>query len=245
MKKTLLIIALATSLVTSVNCAYSEQCSCNENKGSISVNTSSQKEITPDTAEITVEVVTTDVKSLNTASLKNKQVSEAVYNKLKSMINIADGDSIKTSNYSANPIYVYNNGKRIFDKYQVSNQIIIKTKSLNSVGSIIDNSMNLGATNINGLNFTASNYDEQCSDILSEATDKAYSQAVAIAQATRTTLSGVKNISANCSMSGNNRNYRMLMSAKGTDAVSAESSTTIEAGTIKIYANVSATYFVK
>lgn len=88
------------------------------------------------------------------------------------MINTADGDYIKTSDFNASPIYSYSGSRRTLDKYQVSNSIIIHTKSIEKVGAMIDKAIALGATNVDSLAFSVSNYENQCNDLLSIATKK-------------------------------------------------------------------------
>ena len=89
------------------------------------------------------------------------------------MLTPANGDYIKTSNFSASPVYSYSNSKRNLDKYQVSNRVVVHTKSLDKIGLMIDKAIDLGATNVSNLEFSVSNYDIQCNDLLSIATKKA------------------------------------------------------------------------
>lgn len=87
---------------------------------------------------------------------KNKEISDKVYSYLKSVITSANGDYVKTSNFSASPSYIYNNNKRTLDKYNVSNNVIVHTKSIDKISTIIDNSLSLGATDVDSLNFLLS-----------------------------------------------------------------------------------------
>ena len=138
----------------------------NVERGFLTVSYTTEKEVSPDTVEFSISIKTNDKKSMQEASSKNKEISNKVYDYLKSNINTANGDYIKTSNYSATPIYIYKDNKRIFDKYEVSNNIIVHTKSLDKVSSYIDKSISMGATGVNSLNFTLSNKDEQCAEML-------------------------------------------------------------------------------
>ena len=54
-------------------------------------------------------------------------------------------DYIKTADFSATPIYNYVNKKRVFDKYEVSNTIIVHTKNIDKAGEIIDKAIAAGA----------------------------------------------------------------------------------------------------
>ena len=89
-------------------------------RGYISVNTSANTELAPDVAEISIAVKTYDTKSMQKATLQNKEISEQVISTLKSIIDTTKGDYIKTADFSATPIYSYSGNKRNFDKYQVA-----------------------------------------------------------------------------------------------------------------------------
>ena len=146
-----------------------------ENKnelGKISVSTSANTEVAPDVAQISFTVQTEDYKSMQNATLANKEISEKVLSTLKSLINTENGDYIKTSDFNATPLYVYNNSKRTFDKYQVSNRVLVHTKSIDNVGKMIDKAIASGATNVDSLTFSVSNHDKQCDELLNIATKK-------------------------------------------------------------------------
>ncbi|MBR1424401.1 SIMPL domain-containing protein [bacterium] len=219
-------------------------------KGSISVSYTTEKEVSPDTVEFSIAIKTSDKKSMQEASEKNKEISNKVYEYLKSNIQPSNGDYIKTSNYSATPIYTYKDGKRYFDKYEVSNNIIVHTKYLDKVSSFIDKSIYLGATNVNSLNFTLSNQDVQCADLLSKAAKQVRSRADIVAGAVGSSVLGVKEIRTSCSLNQRRVTYATnmrLMKASGAslDAAAPETSTNIESGNITIYASVDGEFFVK
>ena len=220
--------------------------------GTISVSYSTEKEVSPDTVEFSIAVKTSDKKSMQEASTKNKEISNKVYEYLKSNINTANGDYIKTSNYSATPVYVYANNKRVFDKYEVSNNIIVHTKNLDKVSSYIDKSISLGATNVNSLNFTLSNKDAQCAELLSKASKQIRTRADLVAAALGSGVTGIKNVGTSCSLNQRRVSYGysnmklMRANAMAADgAVVEEASTNIESGNITIYANVDAQFYVK
>lgn len=171
MRKVLLTAAVLGLLIGSAPLA-SQAVTTAVERGYISVNTTANTELAPDVAEISIAVQTTDSKSMQKATLQNKEVSDKVISALKSMINTADGDYIKTSDFNASPIYSYSGSRRTLDKYQVSNSIIIHTKSIEKVGAMIDKAIALGATNVDSLAFSVSNYENQCNDLLSIATKK-------------------------------------------------------------------------
>ena len=244
--KKFLISAVIVGLA--LGCASVQAISESIERGYISVNTSANAELAPDVAEISIAVKTYDNKSMQKATLQNKEISEQVISTLKSMIDTSKGDYIKTADFSATPIYSYSGNKRNFDKYQVSNSVVVHTKSIDKIGTMIDKAIALGATDINSLNFSVSNYEAQCNDLLTLAAKKASARANAVAKTVPTTLAGIRSMDVSCSASNSSRpQYKMLMANRAMmmDSEAAGSSTTIESGVIKVFANVSATYFVK
>lgn len=85
MKKILLavtVLGLAAGLAaTSVNAATTE-----DTRGYVTVATSANTEISPDVVEINISVKTEDSKSLQKATAENKEISDKVYNAIKSMM---------------------------------------------------------------------------------------------------------------------------------------------------------------
>lgn len=217
-------------------------------KGYVSVSTSANTELPPDVVEISIAVQTSDAKSLQKATEENKSISDKVYKELSAMINKDNGDYVKTANFNASPVYSYKNDKKTLIKYEVSNNVIVHTKSIKDAGKMIDKAISLGATNINDLNFSISSYDKQCNDLLALAAKKAYTRAGILASSAGNSLNGIKNINGSCSTDGVRPQYRMLakntMSA-GASMDLAESSSPIQGGVIKLFANVNASYFVK
>ena len=75
MKKSLVLVMalsfLLGSSVLSVNAVAQEK-----ERGKISVNTTANTEIAPDVAEISFAVKTTDLKSMQKATLENKEISD-------------------------------------------------------------------------------------------------------------------------------------------------------------------------
>ncbi|MFQ8625061.1 MAG: SIMPL domain-containing protein [Candidatus Gastranaerophilaceae bacterium] len=229
MRKVLLTAAVLGLLIGSASLS-SQAVTTAVERGYISVNTTANTELAPDVAEVSIAVQTTDAKSMQKATLQNKEISDKVISALKSMINTADGDYIKTSDFNASPIYSYSGSRRTLDKYQVSNSIIIHTKSIEKVGAMIDKAIALGATNVDSLAFSVSNYENQCNDLLSIATKKAQNRANSIAKTASTTVTGIRSLDVSCSANNAYRpQYRMMM-AKNMDAAGAEASTSIEKG---------------
>ena len=183
------------------------------------------------------------------ATQLNKEASDRVLSVLSSMLNSSNGDYIKTSDFSASPIYTYSGSKRNLDKYEVSNRVIVHTKSLDKIGAMIDKAIEAGATNVDNLNFSLSTYDSQCNDLLGIATKKAQSRAGLLAKNLATTLDGVRTFDVSCN-ANNYSSPRMYMAKNmlasvADEAASGGTQTSISGGVVKIYANVNASFFVK
>ncbi len=255
MKKVIIASLLGAALVSmpfvfsSANAISSDTDKCN--KGSVSVSYTAEKEVAPDTVEVSIAVKTNDKTSMQTAVKKNKEISDKVYEYLKTFISVGNGDYIKTANYSASPEYRYVNGKRTLNGYNVSNNIIVHTKYVDKISTAIDKSISLGATNIDSLNFSLSNKDKVCSELLSTATKQTRQRADIVAAAAGSAVTGIRSIDTSCSLNNVSRPiyYRnSLMSAKAemADATGAEDSgVNIESGVIKVYSNVNASYYLK
>ena len=240
-------VALIAGLaVNSVSAATDSK----EERGYVSVSTSSNKKLVPDTAEISISVVTTDKKSMQNATADNKEISDKIYAAMKELINAQNGDFVKTTNFRANPLYNYSSGKRSFDRYEVSNTIVINTKSIDKVGSMIDKAISLGATDVENLNFSVSKYEHECDELLTSATKKARAQADTLVKAAGSMITGVKSLNGSCSPNAVTRvMYNQMNKSMMADSAAAEGaaapSTPIEVGVVKIYANVNASFFVK
>lgn len=218
-------------------------------RASVSVSATATKEVAPDTVEISFAVTTYDGKSMQKAAAQNKEISDKIYTELKSLINSANGDFVRTANYNATALYNYNSGKRNFDKYQVSNNVVVKTKSIDKAGAMIDKATALGATEINNLNFSLSNYEAQSDELIAEAAKKAYAKASTLAKASSSTIAGVKNLSVNSGNSIQRVMYSNVMlkaaPAAGADTAESVATSPIEPGTINLRATVNASYFLK
>ena len=248
MKKFLVTLTVLSLIIGGTSLSSQALTTETSNKGYISVNTSADKEVSPDVAEISFAIRTTDTKSMQKATALNKEISEKVYNELKSAINPAVGDYIKTSNFNASPVYSYSNSRRYLERYEVSNRVIVHTKSIDKVGKMIDSAITSGATNVDSLSFSLSNYDAQCDELITTAAKKAHNRANMLAKTMNTSVTGISSLNTSCSTNGGGqpRLYmakNMLQEAAGT--ADSASGMSIENGVVKINANVNATFFVK
>ena len=245
MKKIIMSTLLAAMVVTTPSFVLSAGAinGAEPERGYVSVSYTAEKEVSPDTVEVSIAIRTDDRKTMQEAVRKNKELSDKVYAYLKGQITPTNGDYLKTANYSASPSYVYNNNKRILDKYEVH------TKSLDKISTIIDKSLELGATTVDSLNFSLSEKDAQCAELLSNATKQARKRADIVAAAAGSTVIGIRNIDTSCSFNSSRPRYYanslMMKAAPMADSADAGSGSNIESGTIKVYSNVNANFYLK
>jgi len=250
MKKVIVCLTLVSVIAAgSVLSAKAVQ-NAEKERGYVSINTSAEMDVSPDIAELSFAIKTSDTKSMQKAAAMNKEASDKVYGILKSMINTQNGDYIKTSNYNASPVYTYNGNKRNLDKYEVSNRVMVHTKSIDKLGMMIDKSIESGATNVDSLNFSVSNYESQCNSLIESAAKKANSRATIAARTAGTTLDGIKSMSISCSDTQKYSTPRLYMAKNMLSAVADSSaegsvSTSVSEGTVKVNANVNAVFYVK
>ncbi len=244
-------IKILSTFFTSLLIAFCAIIPVNAKEGTIFVNATSNLELQPDVAEFNIIITTKDKTSLENAALTNKEISAKIYNDLNTMINKVDGDYLKTIDYSARPTYYYTNGKRNFDRFEVSNTINVHTKKISNVGMLIDKALSLGATNIGNINFTLEDYDTYCNDLLAITTQKAKTKAETIAKASAQKIIGVKELRTSCHANGLSPISRYSLNAKMTsvgasyDSAVPESSTQVQSGAIKLYASVDGDFYTK
>lgn len=242
-KKNILIISLL--LLSAFGLALPTQA---KPQGSIYVEASSNIDLQPDIAEFNVIVTTKDKTSLENASIANKEISAKIYQALDVMLDKANGDYIKTIDYSASPMYYYTNGKRNFDRFEVTNTITVHTKKITEVGTFIDKALNLGATNIGNINFNIEDQNLYCNELLSVATQKAKQKAQTVAQASGQKITGIKELRTSCNVNIYNqypRYFNAKMSVADSAVATGSSSTVVQGGSMKLYATVNAEYYAK
>lgn len=248
MNKVLIILGLMVFFCTNVNAQQVCPLVMEDNR-TISVSANASREVSPDTVEINIEIQTEDNKSMQIAMTKNNEISLKVIEGLKQDIDTEKGDYLKTSDYRADSLYQYINSKRIFDKYQVSNTVIVHTQSIDKIPTIIEKAVSYGATGVSNLNFSVSSYDQYKDELLTIAIKKAEKQAKTAATAAGATIKGIKslNITSNENTYARYRNaavnFKAMDSASG--AVAESIAPSIEPGIIKIQSGVSIIYLIK
>ena len=220
--------------------ALNAEVTVKKDAGFVSVTTTKNTQIDPDTVKITFSIETRNTE-LNKATQTNNEISNKLVPLLKAELG-AD-DMIKTMNYSVNPSYYWKDNKQIFDTYIVTNQVMVTTKKVDNISKLIQLAISNGATGVNNLDFSSTQYQSQCDSLIAEATLMSFNQASSIAKVLKTELAGPKAVNAYCSSQSDRPMYMYAKMASGE--ANDYSGAAIEPGTLKINANVNASYYVK
>jgi uncharacterized protein len=135
----------------------------------------------PDTAIITISVVTQG-KTAIAAQQENATRTDAVIRALKAAA--GPGAEVKTSGYSVQPMRVYReNQPPSITGYEARNSVTVTLSDLNKVATVIDAASQAGANDIGGVAFTLRKDCPARDQALADATREAISKAQVIAQA--------------------------------------------------------------
>ncbi|HUO77098.1 MAG TPA: SIMPL domain-containing protein [Thermodesulfovibrionales bacterium] len=227
-------------VVTILRMSYAQE--LKEEKGTISVMGEAREYYPPDTAFITLGVETAG-KTVSETVAENSKKSEGMVSALKRLISPAAGDSIKTSSYTVQPVYEYDEVKKksILTGYKVLNQVTVRTKKIEMAGKIIDNAMQIGANQAQGISFTLSEEKEYCDGVIRKAAEGAKREAAFVARTLGTTISGIKSISPSCGRQPHPIYRQAVMETKMAVAAPEIS---IEAGDIAVSATVNVVFYL-
>jgi uncharacterized protein YggE len=135
----------------------------------------------PDTAIVTVSVVTQGKRAID-AQQENAAKSDAVVRALKAAAGA--GAEVKTSGYSLQPQRVYReNQPPTITGYEARNSVTVTLSDLTKVGAVIDATAQAGANDIAGISFTLRRDRPARDEALAQATQEAMGKARVIAQA--------------------------------------------------------------
>ena len=196
--------------------------------------------VAPDTAEITVGVVTEEADAARTHA-ENAAQTARVHNAVRAL-GVADRD-IQTVHYDFSQRYDMRDGSRSeVIGYTAQNSVVITVRDLNNVGKIIDAALANGANRIDSLNFTASDTSAAKNEALTDAVHGAKEKAQAVASALGVRLVLIANVYADTQADmPRNENYMPMMMAKGASAAA----TPIAPGELSVAATVNVTYVVE
>lgn len=146
--------------------------------GTISIEGRGEVRAAPDMATINSGVTTQGATAREALDANTTAMNELLATLKEAGIEARD---IQTSGFSVNPNYIYSdardsNGYTLppkIDGYQVSNSVTVVVRELADLGSILDQSVTVGANTVNGVSFSVADP----ADLLNEARKAAFADA--------------------------------------------------------------------
>lgn len=223
-------------------------CTQAKEQGYISVSSDVTREVQPNFAQFNVTVEKFDINKIK-AIKDNNEAMNKIIAELKKKIGENNQNALNTTSFSVSPQYIYKDGKQIFDKYAARATLTVNVDNLSQISELIEIAVRNGATTVNGLNFSLKSSTSYCDEILKQANNENIQKANAIASTLNKKVSSIKYINASCSQQtyyATASANKMLMSARA-EGVSFDAATSVpvEKDMIKIYAKVSAEFWVK
>jgi len=214
-----------------------------DKRGTISVTGTASDEYPPDTAEI-VFAVENGAMTVARATQANNIVSEKVIDSLKKLMREGQGDTIKTTSYSLQPIYEYDQitRKNKFREYRLINQITLKTNQISNAGKFIDRAIEEGANRVDNIMFSLSKSRNYCKPLLQEAAENAKSEAETVARSLGAEIVGIKDVTSSCGTEMPRPVYQLGMARD--EAVAAKSKASVEAGAITLDGTVRVVFYL-
>lgn len=212
-----------------------------ENSG-ICVSGEEKIQATPDIAEITYSVYTQE-KDAKTCQTENAQDVDAVLSLLKEKG--IDEKDIRTNNVGLNPIYDWNDGRKITG-YEMTTEIVVSSVPIDEAGTIISDSVNAGINSIDSVQYQCSNFDELYAEALKNAITSARKKADLMAEAGGkkvVAMTQVQELSSGdqaVAYTSNNMKQMAVM-----EADSADTGTSLMPGQVEVEAEVSVTFSIE
>jgi uncharacterized protein YggE len=187
----------------------------------------------PDQAQIELGV-STQAPTAQAAAAQNAAQLEAVLARLRKLLDRKA--EIRTATYSLVPNYRYprEGGKPEITGYTATNLVLIESRDLEGLGSLIDAATQAGANTIHSLRFLLRDEDAVRLEALRQATQKARANAEAMAAAAG--LKILRIVSIEQTPAPSFRPMREIAMARAAEV--AAPTTPIEAGAIEVHASV-------
>lgn len=159
---------------------------------------------------------------------------------------IAD-TSVQTSDLGLNPIYDWDNGKKITG-YEMTTEVVVSDVAIEDAGAIISDSVNAGINSIDSVQYQCSNFDEIYQEALKKAIESARVKAEAMAEAGGCklgTMTNVQEYSSGQQARYYDTSYSSGMAMKETAMEDAGAGRNLMPGQVDVEAEVSATFSIQ
>lgn len=245
MKKILAVTILAAIPLLPITQVKAQNVESNDPRGTISASGNAFEILSPDTAFVSIAVETKAAKVQTATNLNSTQTAKVI-DSIKKIINPSLGDSIRTSNFNIQPEYTYNKNtqQNVLTGYRVTNEVTVKTKQLDKIGTIIENSISSGANRVQNIDFSLENTKNACTSIIKTATDKARVQAQTLADSLGVKIVGVRRATSFCEP---NRLGPVPMYMKGgvaAETQDARIAVPVEPGEVTVNGNVNIDFII-
>lgn len=209
------------------------------NLRTLNVNGVGQAFLTPDIAYIYIGVHSEAPKATDAVD-SNKAQTAAVINAIKGAG--VDEKDIRTTNFSIYPSQQYGpDGTLTGTVYMVDNQVYVTVRSLDKLGSLLDDAISAGANNVNSIQFDVADKSQALKDARAKAVEDARKQAQELSDAAGVKLGDIQTINFY------ENTPVPLFEGKGGGGVmaAADSSVPVQPGQIAISVNVNLVYEIK
>ena len=205
--------------------------------GGITVTGHSEMMIDPDTAYVSLGVVTRD-KSSRKAVNDNARTSQSIMKAIRSL-GIKDKD-IQTINYSVQPWVKYTNKGPKYLGFEVYNTVKVMVRDIKKISDVTDAGTNAGANSVQGISFGVSD-DEACRrKALAAAVENAKKKAEAVAAKLSVKVGRPLSVKE----SGADDNYAPVLCMRMAKVCDSVSVTPINPGQLEITQDVEVTFAI-
>lgn len=185
-------ILLIVFLMNALNLTLPLSVTTTSKSSELSVVGEGKVEVVPDTAYVEAGISVIEVSSV---AQVQKSIDEANNKIIAAMSKLGiDKKDIKTSNYSINPNYSYENNKNGITGYNGNANITIKVKRIDTVSQVIAEATAAGANQIQGARFTIEDPAKYREEARTKAITNAKEQAQKLANTLGIKLGKVTNI---------------------------------------------------
>lgn len=195
--------------------------------------------LTPDIAYIYIGVHTEGDSASGAVDANNLQ-TQAVIEALKDRGGVAEED-IRTTNFSIWPSTTYDpeTGQPSGTIYAVDNTVYVTVRDLDSLGELLDATIEAGANSINSIQFDVADKTEELKEARAKAVENASEMAQELAEAAGVTLGDIQSISFYDSVP------YPYFDGKGGGGYALEAAVPIQPGQMTLMVTVNISYEIK
>lgn len=189
---TSLAVIITLAIIKVFNLSYPVEITTTSRSSELSVVGEGKVEVVPDVAYVDAGINVVSASSVDAARQSVDQTNNAIIQALQGLG--IDKKDIKTSNYSINPNYSYENNRNQLDGYNATANVTIKVRTVDTVSQVIQAVTTAGANQVNGARFDVENPQKYREDARAEAIKNAREQAQKLAKDLGIRIGKVTNI---------------------------------------------------